>query len=145
MGWFDQHIAHFRNIESNLNAIILDIVRDYEAEILDMNTERLATKGTTNKAQKIVPEYRPLTVQIKRIKGQRTDIVTLKDTGDFHSSFFVIYGRDYFAVYANDDKTEALERKYGNDIWNLDPEQGQQLIDWVKNDFILVLKKPFIQ
>ena len=42
--------------------------------------------GKTFTGEDITPSYKPYTVMVKEQKGQPTDRVTLKDTGDFHRS-----------------------------------------------------------
>lgn len=114
---------------------VITISRSFEAEIIDMNTGQLED-GETNQGQGITPGYRPLTVSIKRQKGQPTNQVTLKDEGDFHRSFFVNYGRLYFALGANDEKAEKLERKYGKDIYGLTNDNQDELAEMIKPELI---------
>ena len=81
-----------------------------------------------------IMSYRPytdFTVQIKTEKGQPTDRVTLRDTGDFHKSIHVEAGTSYFEIVASDWKTEELKGKYGDDILGLNAEHTNELI-WQK-------------
>lgn len=102
----------------------------YEPEIIDMNTAKLES-GETSTGNPVTPGYRPLTISIKRQKGQPTDRVTLKDTGDFHRSFQVRFQGKYLAIYATDEKAEKLERKYSKDIYGLSNEDQDELAQMI--------------
>jgi hypothetical protein len=65
---------------------------------------------------------------IKKAKGQPTDRVTLRDTGDFESSFYLDVEDTYFEITAADFKTEKLMHKYGKDISGLNEENLRILI-----------------
>lgn len=75
--------------------------------------------------------YTPFTVQMKEEKGQPTDRVTLRDTGDFYDSMRVDADKTYFEIVADDWKTEQLKGKYGDDILGLNADNKGQLI-WDK-------------
>lgn len=71
--------------------------------------------------------YRPLTISIKKMKGQPTSRVTLRDEGDFHESFYVDAGLDRFEIKAKDPKTPHLVKKYGVQILGLTNENKNEL------------------
>lgn len=75
--------------------------------------------------------YSPITVEIKKQKGQPYDRVTLRDTGDFQKSIKVDANRTEFEIVATDRKTPALLGKYGEEIFGLTPENKGVLI-WDK-------------
>jgi len=72
--------------------------------------------------------YRPLTIELKRGKGQPTNRVTLRDEGDFHRSFFIQFKGDGFEVRARDWKEAKLKREYGEEILKLSSENMSDLI-----------------
>jgi len=133
----EQKIQALRSFQANAEKTAIELVKGHEAEVLDANTqEQLFEKGETATGAPVEPGYRPFTVSIKRQKGQPTNRVTLRDTGDFHDSFFVNYGDNYFAIGARDDKVEKLERKYGKEIFGLNEENLQDLINRIKPEMI---------
>ena len=71
--------------------------------------------------------YTPKTIELKEIKGQPTNRVTLRDTGDFYASFKIITEPDKFTIIATDYKTDGLIRKYGRQILGLTDENAQGL------------------
>lgn len=127
-----------KNVEQwqrSLPDVVLESVKDNEAAILDLNIEdQLFQKGIDSDGQAITPGYTPLTISIKRQKGQPTDRVTLRDTGDFHRSFQISYGNDAFGIFATDPKSQKLEKKYGREIFGLTDESLQESIDLTKPD-----------
>ena len=107
------------------------IIRDDEPYICDMNAEgQLFEEGVNRLGVKLsdFAPYSPRTIEIKKAKGQPTDRVTLRDTGDFHSSFHVEVGPDRFEIKASDWKTEKLLKKYGMGILGLTQENLAELI-----------------
>ena len=134
-----EKIEALKQFEKEHESIVIQLAANYEAEILDMNTDQLE-KGIEATGNPVSPPYRPLTISIKQQKGQPTDRVTLKDEGDFHDSFFLVLNQTSFAIYAKDEKTARIERKYGRDIFGLTDENLQSLIEMIKPDLIDTLK-----
>lgn len=97
--------------KSDLNDIGRQVVRYYQDEIVEMNQQRLFS-GRYTSGEFISPDYTRYTVDIKKQKGQPSDRVTLKDTGDFYESIYVKAGADSFYTGATDSKTNDLQAKY---------------------------------
>lgn len=127
----DDLIQKIKNFENGINEQIrLEVIED-EPYICDMNTEdQLYERGIDRNGQKI-SEYAPYaesTKYIKRMKGQPTNRVTLRDTGDFHASFRVKADDEKFSIEADDWKTEKLVRSYGPQVIGLTDENLDDLI-----------------
>ena len=92
--------------------------------------DQLYDSGINTSGVKIMSykPYKPLTIRIKKEKGQPIDRVTLRDTGDFQSSFYLEVGNEQFEIKANDWKTEDLIKKYGREILGLTDEHISELI-----------------
>ena len=80
--------------------------------IIFLEQERLLTTGKDSEGESL-GEYSPVTVVIKQEKGQRTDHITLLDTGAFYkdesgeeSNLFDDFGIDVLGL--NDDDTEKV-------------------------------------
>lgn len=130
-------IKAMEEVQNNLPDLVLDQIKNYETEILGLNTDdQLFQKGVDSQEKRIEPGYTPFTVSIKRQKGQPINRVTLKDTGDFHKSFAVEYFPDSFAIVADDPKTKKIEKKYGKDVTGLTDENIQEVIEIVRGDLI---------
>ena len=96
-----------------------------EAQICELNSEQQLYDYGVNALGVDISDYQPyapLTIGIKRSKGQPSDRVTLRDNGDFHGSFFVKFGKDGLAIDATDRKRDKLVSKYGKQIFGLTPE-----------------------
>lgn len=102
-----------------------------EATVCDMNSQiQLYEQGVNALGVSISDymPYRPKTIEIKEIKGQPTNRVTLRDEGDFHASFFLNLGAESFVIDAKDEKRDGLVRKYGRQIFGLTDENRAELI-----------------
>lgn len=128
----DDLIGRLRAFEKEIIRVIEEVVREYDYIILDMNAEdQLFGKGITRDGIEIAEylPYAPLTVEIKKLKGQPTTRVTLRDEGDFHSSFFIDYQEGGFQIKADDWKTDKLMYDYGDEILGLTDENFKEFAD----------------
>lgn len=132
-----RQITDLRNRVANFNEaltsgrLIQNIIWDNEAYIVDLNAEeQLYEQGINRLGVEIADyaPYSPVTIAIKEAKGQPTNRVTLRDEGDFESSFFLEVGDKQFEIKASDFKTEDLTRKYGRQILGLTDENIAILI-----------------
>lgn len=134
-----QSIQDLRNNVERVNnglssgLFIRDIINDgmTTAFIIDANAEeQLFEQGVNRLGVDIMDyaPYSPLTIAIKEEKGQPTNRVTLRDEGDFESSFFLEVGDKQFEIKASDFKTEDLIKKYGRQILGLTDENIAKLI-----------------
>ena len=132
--------------ENNINSgkWVQQIIYDNEAYIVDLNAEeQLYEQGVNNLGVSIsdYAPYSPVTIEIKKAKGQPTNRVTLRDEGDFESSFFLEVGQSQFEIKASDWKTEELIKKYGRQILGLTNENIEKLIwDFIYPDLLSKLK-----
>jgi hypothetical protein len=76
----------------------------------------------------ILPEYTDFTIEIKKIKGQPYDRVTLKDTGDFYRGIKLDLSSDSFTLDSSDNKTGKIVDKYG-DVFGLSEQSKTELIE----------------
>lgn len=100
-----------------------------QQRIVEMNVEQLYDYGMNSLGIRIdtYEPYSPYTVRIKQEKGQPYDRVTLRDTGDFHKSFEVVFEPVGFYITATDYKTQDLIDRYGARIFGLTSENKQDL------------------
>lgn len=132
MGAIDDFI---RNAESiNMNEVIKTAIRRNEQQVLNLNrNSQLRNRGIDGEGNTIKPSYRPRTIELKKQKGQTTKFVTLRDTGKFHSNFYIIYRNDEFEIVAHPtyregrDLTIYLQGKYGVDIFGLTEQNIERI------------------
>lgn len=109
-----------RNLErAKLSEAVLKVIEDNELKAVELNTEdQLYDKGILANG-KSVGEYSNFTKQIKQGKGQRYDHITLRDTSNFHDSFYVDADKWPVLFGARDWKESMLVERYGEDIFGL--------------------------
>lgn len=121
-------------------SLMSDIVREFEPEICEMNTEnQLFEKGVTATGISIdtYAPYSAKTIEIKTVKNQPTDRVTLRDEGDFHRDFYLEITNQYFYISSRDSKAEKLAEKYGEDIFGLTDENAELLThEYIKPELL---------
>lgn len=111
-----------RAFKDNLPGLLEEVVHSKEDVIIAAITnDQLFRRGVNGRNVKIMSymPYRPSTIRKKKKKGQPTTRVTLKDTGEFYESMFVVFDSEGFYITSSDDKTKYLVKKYGNIIFRL--------------------------
>lgn len=113
---------------------VLSQDRSFTDYIIELNTQsQLFDKGidsTGRSLEDVGGGYSPYTIEIKKSKGQPTDRVTLKDTGDFYQSFRVyLDSRSDLVITADTIKdTTDLLREWGKDIIGLTQDSLELLV-----------------
>lgn len=144
--------ATLRNLEYRLRAfkdslltLLEDIVRDKEDVIISaIADDQLYRRGINGRGEKIMDyaPYEPRTIQIKKKKGQPTTRVTLRDTGDFHNSMYVVFDAEGFYVTASDEKTPELIEKYGDEIFRLTDKNFTRIVrSHIRKELVKRLKQ----
>lgn len=105
--------------------------QSFQKEVIRINTQlQLFRKGEDSKGTKLSSiggGYSPVTIEIKRSKGQPIDRVTLKDTGDFYQSFQVVPYMGGFRIEADVIKDDTnLEKEWGEDIIGI--QEGNKIL-----------------
>ena len=111
-------------IEQAVDAEILD-------EVVRLNTDEQLFQGfdaTGRPLSSIGGDYSQVTVQIKQLKGQPTDRVTLLDEGDFYNSFQAEKEPDGIQVNADYRKPGTdLRDRWGENLAGLTLESRSEL------------------
>lgn len=138
----DDLIKAFEDVERAFDKIVIDQVKKRERQVISLNTrQQLFLAGIDSSGQKLTPSYGPLTIKLKRRKNQPTNRVTLRDTGDFHRSFFAFFEDDRFTIYADDYKAPFLFGKYGNDVAGLTDDNVDEVAKLIKSDLQVEVRK----
>lgn len=116
-----KQIEKFRSLSENELMKYLSENQGLKEEIIYLNTYgQLWEKGVDSEDISL-GQYSPYTIEIKEKAGQRTDHITLNDTGAFYSSFKVSLTSDYELLITSQpikDNTNLL-KEYGADIIGL--------------------------
>lgn len=102
----------------DVDKIARDAMTDSKLDLIEWQQEQLSV-GKNAKGGFIKPPYKPYTVRIKKKKGQRYDVVTLRDTGDFYKAIFVDVRSTTYVIDSHDYKAPKLLNKYGQSIFGL--------------------------
>jgi hypothetical protein len=128
----------------DLDQLAFDIARTdtFKKLVISLNTEgtptsqlfELGEDSEGTKLSQIGGDYSPFTVQEKQRKGQPTDRITLKDTGEFYRSFVVIPFKGGFRIEADTIKDDTdLEKEWGQNIIGLSPENIEIIVNFYKD------------
>jgi len=104
--------------------------------IIFLEQERLLTTGKDSEGESL-GEYSPVTVVIKQEKGQRTDHITLLDTGAFYKSFtFHATGTELIFDADPIKKDESGEESnlfddFGIDVLGLNDDDTEKVIEYI--------------
>ena len=128
-----KQIEKFRSLSENELMKYLSENQGLKEEIIYLNTYGQLYEGIDSKGGSL-GTYTPYTISIKERKGQPTDHVTLKDTGEFYSSFNVSLTSDYdLHITAQPIKDDTdLTEKYGDAIIGLSEESISRIRSMVK-------------
>lgn len=126
-----QRVTEFNDLLQS-GRLIQSIILENEYVITDMNSEdQLYEQGVNRLGVNIMDyaPYSPLTIEIKKEKGQPYNRVTLRDEGYFEQSFYVEADTQQFTIKAADWKTEDLIQRYGRQILGL-TEENKIILIW---------------
>lgn len=129
----------------NSGSVLNELSKDenLKENIIHYNTvEQLYDKGIDDTGKLITPLYSKKTFGIKTSKGQRTDHVTLKDTGEFYNSFRVLNTPDGLLITADSIKDDTdLRERYGKEIIGLTDVSLNKVIKEAKIKTSLIIKR----
>ena len=109
-------------LESEVQKTMIEFNQDQLQDGKDALGQTISTIGGS--------PYRPYTVTVKRKKGQPTNKVTLKDTGEFYKTFKIVIHQNYYEITANFEihETSILDNFTSNyDFLGLDQESLYEL------------------
>lgn len=114
---------------------------DFRKLIIDLNTiDQLYNQGVDSRGRSL-GDYTAYTKSLKQAKGQRTDHITLKDTGEFYNSFRIILNGNALQIIADPIKEDTnLFQEFGIDIVGLTEDSMS-----VVTTKALQLIKPYIK
>lgn len=138
-----------RAFKDNLSMYLEDIIRDKEDVIVStIADDQLYRRGINGRGEKIMSymPYTAKTIQNKKRKGQPTTRVTLRDTGAFHESMYVVFDSEGFYITASDEKTEELVKKYGEEIFRLTDKNFTRIVrSHIRKELVKRLKRAIRQ
>lgn len=115
---------------------------DLQNNIIKLNTiDQLFNDGIDSLGDSL-GEYSPFTVELKKAKGQPTNRITLKDTGDFYKTFKVEVKDDSFFINANPIKDDNnLFDDFGSEIVGLTEDNQKKISKTILDNTIKYIRK----
>lgn len=132
-----------------VDAVMYAIVQDrrFRDLIIDYNTERqLYDKGIDSEGKRLrsaitgLEDYTLYTLAVKESKGQKTDNITLKDTGEFYESWTVTLSGGDIVINADLLKGDNNLEEVWGPILGLTDENLQHVIDYARENIVI----PFV-
>lgn len=140
----DRLIKLLKNFQKlNTQDILIKIYTPdkFEKEVLDKNRiDQLYNEGVDSDGI-VLPAYAASTVERKRRKGQPTDRVTLKDTGEFYGTFDLIFNSDLDFEIVAEDGEKGLFDRYGSKIVGWTNENKDEIIQDIQTKFIAEVQR----
>lgn len=124
------YMEKVKGVRDNIPNQTQRIVESKKEFIINLNTKAQLNQGIDANGDKILPEYKPFTVQIKQLIGQPYDRVTLFYSGKFYKGFNIHFDKTKMQIelFSSDSKSLGLMSKYGNDIFGL-TEYNQTILN----------------
>lgn len=153
-------LGAFRNLFKNIAKLdgdklmnnVLSNDKGLQQDILDLNRQDQLYEQGTNVQGYLLGEYTRSTIvgtaeyAGKESKGQKSDHITLNDTGEFYDSFkFKTEPNDFvitadLLIHGEPMKSRAYG-EYGNEILGLTEESKRIMFGWIKTPFINEMRK----
>lgn len=141
MDIFDKALSKAIQLKIEVNISIKQAFEDNSLVIKDIQVNKqLFDKGEDSHGSVIRPSYKPITISIKKAKGQPFNRVTLKDTGDFHRSIEVIPKDDELEISTSIEYAKWLFKKYGDDVLGI---QEEIMKEFIQKYTLVTMKKKF--
>ncbi|TPG66071.1 hypothetical protein [Hymenobacter nivis] len=117
----DAIAAALKALPRLLSAATVQVVSD-NTGVLELDNIHQLEEGLDADGRDITPEYTPFTVELKQEKGQPSDRVTLKDSGEFYRGLVARVRGPELEMVGTDEKTAELQQKYGDAVVGLSDE-----------------------
>lgn len=129
MSVFDTAKEKLRELKNSINTLVKETFEEHKKLIVHYNSdEQMYKLGQDSKGSIIRPAYKPMTVRIKKRKGQPTDRVTLRDTGRFHKTLIVTPKDDHLEIRSDVEYAKYLFKRYGNDVLGIQEELLKEFV-----------------
>lgn len=114
MGVVTDFIRKLKVLEESINLSLQQSVDSNKNVLIDQQTDEQFDKGKDSFNISIVPSYALSTKKIKRSKGQPTNRVTLKDTGELYNAIDIQTTKTNMVISANVEHFKYLVAHYPN-------------------------------
>lgn len=123
----ENYIASLKGLKSNIPKKVDEIIIKNKQFIVGMLKQRLYTYGTDGNYD-LIGRYAKNTLAIKKANNQKTDFITLRDTGRFYVGMYLDVSNNEYSIDSTDWKTALLVDVYGPAILELTYKQQTDII-----------------
>lgn len=128
MGALRDYVKKLESIsDEQIDKGILEVIKTNEQKLIDLNEAQL-TSGFDANGQPLRPYKNPKYANFK-LRLNPKGVTDLKLTGSFFRSFFIRDEKFPVTVFATDQKTRPLEKKYGT-IFNFTQQSKTQIAEY---------------
>lgn len=141
---FTELIGKLENIEREIPHIVDKTVIDNDHILVDYVVKDQQEDRGIGGTGRTLGEYSPVTVAIKRLKGQVTSHVTGRDTGRMHRTSHVVLRNHKFSVeHGGESYMEEFEERYEDERpYDIAEENLQDFIhNFIQPDLIKGIRK----
>jgi len=108
------YLQSAKRAKNELPKAVETIVKNNKKQILDLNREKQLFEKGIDSDGKLLKAYKPITVKIKKEKGEVYNRTTLLDTESFYNGFDLLIRNGVISIFSRDSKSMDLVDKYGN-------------------------------
>jgi len=130
MSTINEYVVKLDRLANSMDIRLKDIILKNEGKLLSTIKLRLFQKSLDGDYN-FLGTYALMTKKRKKAKGQISNRVTLRDTGDWYNSMFIDFKNNQILVDASDNKTDMLKDIYGDAILQLADEEIEFFVDSV--------------
>lgn len=123
----ENYIASLKGLKSNIPKKVDEIIIKNKQFIVGMLKQRLYIYGTDGNYD-LIGQYAKNTLAIKKANNQKTDFITLRDTGRFYAGMYLDVSNNEYSIDSTDRKTALLVDVYGSAILELTYKQQTDII-----------------
>jgi len=140
--------AKIRGLPTFLDGAVDSGLKAFGAEAVDLNIAQMEKSGQDSRGIEF-GDYSDLSKEIgypeeKASMGKEDRFINLNFTGDFHSSMDFSVSKGAMNIFAKDDKTDLLIKKYGADIFGLNDANFDVMFDDIFDHIVRELRTYFV-
>jgi phage gpG-like protein len=147
MGVVETFIKRLDEMKASINTSIQTSINKNKDVLIEQQTEGQMDKGKDANNISFVPKYAKSTRDYKKLKGQPTDRVTLKDTGKLYDSIEIQANTTQAVISTNVNYFQFLVAHYiNNQILGINEEGTKLFLDKytipeIEKNFKAIIKK----
>jgi len=124
-------IQEFQAIGQSTAEIIERVLRENEITVCEYVSVTQQFERGQDGLGRSLGSYRPYTIEIKQMKNQPTDRITLEDTGAFHRGFYIDFYPDGFSIRSTASQKGDIDliEHWEEDIMDINDENMTDLME----------------